>query len=262
MIDSGSKVNAMTPAYVAKLGLRVKKTNIGTQKIDGSTLNTFEIVLDDFQRENKLDKARFFQETFLVANTTLEVIFMMFFYILSNAVIQFVEKKLTWKSYTTAEVLLTTKRIQLIDKKEFAKVVLDKNSKIFVMYIIFLDLALRVHLNREAQITSLLAKKVKIPDKYSDFTEVFSKKTLTLPECTKLNEYAINLENGKEPPYEPISSISLVKLETLKTYIKTHLKTGFIQPSKFLVNAPTYMIKRLTIALVCVWIIEASITSQ
>lgn len=38
LIDFGSKVNAMTPAYVSKLDLRACHTNIRVQKIDGSTL--------------------------------------------------------------------------------------------------------------------------------------------------------------------------------------------------------------------------------
>lgn len=48
LIDSDSKVNAMTSTYVAKLGLNVCQTNIGAQKIDGSTLQTFRIVLASF----------------------------------------------------------------------------------------------------------------------------------------------------------------------------------------------------------------------
>ena len=35
----------------------------------------------------------------------------------------------------------------------------------------------------------------------------------------------------------PIYSLGLVELETLKTYIKTHLKIGFIQLSKFFAGA-------------------------
>ena len=53
-----------------------------------------------------------------------------------------------------------------------------------------------------------------------------------LPECIELNDHAIDLENGKQPPYRPIYSLDLVELETLKTYIETHWKTGFIQSSK------------------------------
>ena len=75
----------MTPAYVAKLGLKVRKTDIGVQKIDGSTFETFGIVLADFQVENKLRKAWFFQETFLLADISAEVVLYMPFLTLSNA---------------------------------------------------------------------------------------------------------------------------------------------------------------------------------
>lgn len=53
-----------------------------------------------------------------------------------------------------------------------------------------------------------------------------------------INEYTIKLEDDKQPPYRPIYSLELVELKTLKTYIKTYLKTVFIQPSKSLAGAP------------------------
>ena len=60
LIDSGSEVNAITPVYILRLGLRVYHTNIEAQMIDGSTLETFEIVLASFQMEDKLGKIQFF----------------------------------------------------------------------------------------------------------------------------------------------------------------------------------------------------------
>lgn len=53
-------------------------------------------------------------------------------------------------------------------------------------------------------------------------------KALVLPEQTDLNEHAIELENNKQSRYRPIYNLGLVELKTLKTYIKTYLKTGFI----------------------------------
>ena len=53
-----------------------------------------------------------------------------------------------------------------------------------------------------------------------------------LLERTKLNEHAIDFEDGKQLPYGPIYSLGPVKLETLQTYIETNLKTGFIRPSQ------------------------------
>ena len=48
LIDFGNKVNAMTPTYASKLGFWVYFTDVGAQKIDGSTLKMFEMVLANF----------------------------------------------------------------------------------------------------------------------------------------------------------------------------------------------------------------------
>ena len=100
---------------------------------------------------------------------------------------------------------------------------MDKNFETFMIYIISFNLALGIHLDKAAQIASLFIEKVKILDKYSDFANVFlEEKTLVLPEYIKFNEHAINLEDGKQPPYGLIYSLGPVELETLKTYIETH----------------------------------------
>ena len=48
LLDSESKVNAMTPAYAAQLSLKMRKTNVGAQKIDWSSLATHSIVIAAF----------------------------------------------------------------------------------------------------------------------------------------------------------------------------------------------------------------------
>ena len=85
LINSGSKINAMTLRYASKLGLKVRSTNGGAQKFDKSTFKMFEIVLASFQVEDKLKKTRFFQETFLLANLNIKVVLEILFLTLSNA---------------------------------------------------------------------------------------------------------------------------------------------------------------------------------
>ena len=109
LLNSGSEVNAMSPTYAKRLGLKTRKTYVGAQKIDGSALETFRMVIADFQVEDKGGRPRFFQETFLVANTKFEVILGMPFLKISNADVAFGKGTLTWKSYTTHEALPTTK---------------------------------------------------------------------------------------------------------------------------------------------------------
>lgn len=51
-----------------------------------------------------------------------------------------------------------------------------------------------------------------------------------------MNKYIIELVEDKQLLYKPIYSLGLIKLETLKIYIKIYFKTGFIQSSKFSIN--------------------------
>ena len=67
---------------------------------------------------------------------------------------------------------------------------------------------------------------------------------MKLPENTDINEHIIELIERKQLSYGPIYNLSLVELETLKTYIKTYLKTGFIRPSKSSTGVPILFNKK------------------
>ena len=97
-----------------------------------------------------------------------------------------------------------------------------------------------MHPLQVAQIAALKQDEAstEVLSKYKDYADVFSfDLAMELPENTDINKHAIELQDGKQPPYRPICSLGPVELETLKTYIKTHLKTGFIWPSKSLTCA-------------------------
>lgn len=174
----------------------------------------------------------------------MEIILGILFLVLSSADVEFIElEKLTQKFYIITKVLPTTNRVELINKKEFAKAALDKNFETFIIYVAALEVptAIPIHFSKAYQVqdnptlTVLQYDKtpIKIPAKYSDYVDVFSSDlAIELPKNIGINEYVIELINCKQPPYKPIYTLSLVELETLKTYIKTHLKTGFIRSFK------------------------------
>ena len=140
-----------------------------------------------------------------------------------------------------ADALPNTKRVQIIDWKKFVKAALDPNKEVFVVHIVTINLKMAIHPTRQAWIVSLKAEEapVTVPEKYSDYTNVFSEKLVTvLSKYTKINTHSINLEKSKQPPYGPIYNLGPVKLETLKTYIKTNLANGFIRPFKSPASAP------------------------
>ena len=69
----------MNPDYAQNLGFYIRKTNVRAHKIDDFTLETFGMVIADFQIEDKFGKPRFFQKIFLVADTKFKVILGMLF---------------------------------------------------------------------------------------------------------------------------------------------------------------------------------------
>ena len=109
---------------------------------------------------------------------------------------------------------------------------LDKNAETFVMHVAtLLALIMQVYPFHQAQLRLLLANKapIQVPSKYSDFPNVFLfDLVIELPENIGMNEHDIELVDRKQPHYGPIYALSPVELETLNTYIKTNLKTGFI----------------------------------
>ena len=250
LLNSGSKVNAMSPAYAKKLGFKTQKTNVRAQKIDNSALETFRMVITNFQEENKGGRPRFFQETFLVADTKFELVLEMPFLKISNVDVAFSEKTLTWKSCTTNKALPTTKQVQLVNPKEFFIAVLDVDSETFVVHVAIWEREkMPVHAKRQAQIQdgaqvgALLFDEAptKIPVEYSDYSNVFSvENAVEFPENIGMNKHAIKLEEGKQLLFRPIYSLGLVELETLKIYIETNLANGFIWPSKFPAGAPIF----------------------
>ena len=120
------------------------------------------MVIAGFQILDKLGRACFFQETFLLAVISIEVVFKIFFLTFSNANIQFAKKKFLQKTYIVAEALPTIFWVKFIDKKKFAKTVLNKNVETFIVHMTSFTSKIMIYPACEAQILLLLAKKVTV----------------------------------------------------------------------------------------------------
>ena len=133
--------------------------------------------------------------------------------------------------------LTMTRRVEIIDKKEFVAKALNADDKAFVVHVVALAelTTMPIYPSHQAQVSVLTSEKTGIPTEYSNFSNVFSSDSATeLTEYTGINDCPINLLDDKQPPYSPIYSLGPVELEILKTYIKANLASGFIRPSKFL----------------------------
>ena len=106
-------------------------------------------------------------------------------------------------------------------------------------------LTMPIYPAREVQIALLVAEEVKIPTKYSDFSNVFLKeKALILLKVTELNQHAIKLQEGQQSSYGLIYNLGPIELKMLKTYIKTNLANGFIWPSKLPADALILFVRK------------------
>ena len=135
------------------------------------------MVVAAFSVEEKANRIRLFEEIFLVANVSLEVVLGMPFLTLSGADVDFLGRELRWRTYTTKEVLPTTRRIELVGKKEFAAAALDSEHETYIVHVASPgSLPLNVHPSRRPQISGLIAEEAptKVPAKYLDFADVFS----------------------------------------------------------------------------------------
>ena len=135
MVDSGNKVNAIHPTFAKQLGLPIRTIDVGAQKNDGITLDTHGMVVAAFSVVDKAIRVRFFEETFLVVNVSLEVVLGMPFLTLSGADVDFLGRELRWRTYTTDKALPTTRRVELVGKKEFAAAALDPEHKTYIVHV-------------------------------------------------------------------------------------------------------------------------------
>ena len=70
----------------------------------------------------------------------------------------------------------------------------------------------------------------RLPQQYAEFLDVFNETAATkLPGEHVV--HAIDLEEGKNPPWGPIYSLSQTELQTLREYLDKMLERGWIRPS-------------------------------
>ena len=94
------------------------------------------------------------------------------------------------------------------------------------------------------QISAVTAKTVTLPEVYKDFGKVFSIENAGHLPFHEDNDHAIDLIDGKQPPYGPIYSLFKNELSTLQTYIVKNLANRFIRPSNSQAGAPILFVPK------------------
>ena len=89
--------------------------------------------------------------------------------------------------------------MEIIDKKEFATVILNENNKTIMVHMTaFSVMDSNVYLFQHAQIILLEVAEVTIPSEYADYTNVFFLNSMAKqPKHTGINDHLINLIDDK-----------------------------------------------------------------
>lgn len=85
---------------------------------------------------DKAKKLWLFEEIFLLANISINIVLGIFLFTLSKTKNNFRNWKLNSRSYITIEALFTIKRVELIRDKELVSTVFDSDNKISIIYIV------------------------------------------------------------------------------------------------------------------------------
>jgi len=83
-----------------------------------------------------------------------------------------------------------------------------------------------------------------IPEEYHKFAGIFSKAKADMLALHRSYDLKINLEEGSNPPFGPIYSMSPSKLQSLREFLDEQLNIGFIRPSCSAYGAPILFIWR------------------
>jgi len=84
-----------------------------------------------------------------------------------------------------------------------------------------------------------------VPTTLREFLDVFSVRNAeTLALHRPGVDLAIELQEGKQPPYGPLYPFSPAELEVLRQWLEEQLQKGFIQVSKSLVGAPILFVPK------------------
>ena len=83
-----------------------------------------------------------------------------------------------------------------------------------------------------------------IPEEYEDFADVFSEKEASEFPAYTWTEHAIDLVEGKEPPYGPIYNLSEKELAVLRDYLRDSMVKRWIRKSTSPAGAPILFVTK------------------
>ncbi len=115
------------------------------------------MVVSTFSVSDKDGKEEYFKKNCLLVNVKPDIVLEIPYMTMSNADVDFQARNLQWRSYTTRDILSTTRRVELIGKKEFVVTSFDLEHEAFVVQVVTpsVDSSVEIYPSKRAQIAHL-----------------------------------------------------------------------------------------------------------
>lgn len=113
--------------------------------------------------------------------------------------------------------------VRAVGAAPFALLVTKPNIELFAITMKDIEKALSK--------SALTDPATRLPPKYHDFLDVFSKDLANELPPHRKSDHKIPLHPGTTPGYGPLYNMSREELQVLKKYLDEHLEKGFIRPS-------------------------------
>jgi hypothetical protein len=141
-----------------------------------------------------------------------------------------------WRTRTDAE----DGPIRLVSASAFVATVRAEGGHGYELHLADLDL----DRNTARDVLMATGPEPTVPDAYKAYARVFSEADSESMPNHGPQDLAIELLDGKQPPWGPIYNLSEKELATLRDYLETQLRRGWIRPSKSPAGAPVFFVPK------------------
>lgn len=132
--------------------------------------------------------------------------------------------------------------IAMVSATAFRKIAARKNHRIYAVSVKDME----EYLSRPKFSDAEDKEKIKklVPEDYHKFIQLFTKEEADKIPPRRYIDHAIDFEDGKQPGFGPLYSMSELELKVLKDYLDENLSKGFIRSSTSSASSPVLFVKK------------------
>jgi len=227
-LDGGSMINTMSPILAAEAGLKVEplpslRTH-GVTRVPVTVYGHVNVLLD-VQDATGVWKS--FDTPFVVIEDPSRPL------MLGSPWLAAIQPRLNYfkrtMRYSQRKVSHTSKPVDVCSARTFLHLVETKEAELY-----------------SCHVSDILESDPaqSLPEWYEEYADVFSRESSAQLSENGPFDLAIDLEEGKQPPYGPMYNLSENELAVLREYLQKYLERGWIRPSRSPAGAPIIFAKK------------------